>query len=60
VQWFSAAEFAIGLDWLARSQQQDGGWGVRWRNWCLAATTEWRGWATVQALLTLRRFGRLC
>jgi hypothetical protein len=58
-QWFTDAEFAAGLDWLAGSQRQDGCWTVRWRDWCPAATAEWRGWATVQALLTLRTFGRL-
>jgi hypothetical protein len=47
------------LDALAARQQEDGGWTVNWTIWTPAAGLEWRGWATVHALATLRAYGRL-
>jgi Prenyltransferase and squalene oxidase repeat len=47
------------LDALAAAQQEDGGWTVNWQIWTPAAGLEWRGWATVHALTTLRAYGRL-
>jgi hypothetical protein len=47
------------LDALAARQQEDGGWTVNWTIWTPAAGPEWRGWATVHALSTLRAYGRL-
>jgi hypothetical protein len=47
------------LDALERAQQDDGGWRVAWGDWNAAATVEWRGVATVNALSLLRDNGRL-
>lgn len=47
------------LDALAARQQEDGGWTVNWTIWTPAAGLDWRGWATVHALSTLRAYGRL-
>jgi hypothetical protein len=56
-QWFSDAEFTRGLDFLTGEQDAAGGWPVRWANWSPGVFREWRGPATVKALLTLRTFG---
>jgi hypothetical protein len=42
------------LDALADRQCDDGGWDVNFTPISPAATAEWRGWATLQALLVLR------
>ena len=47
------------LDELAAQQHDDGGWTVDFASYSPAATLEWRGYATVGALLTLKRSGRL-
>src|SRR5690606_13524088 len=47
------------LDALAARQLPDGGWAVDFASFSPAAALEWRGQATVQALLTLHRAGRL-
>jgi len=47
------------LDALAARQRPDGGWPVNFAPISAAATAEWRGWATVHALLVLRAAGRL-
>jgi hypothetical protein len=47
------------LNALAAAQQPDGGWTFNWTAWNPAASLEWRGWITVEALLTLRAYGRL-
>jgi hypothetical protein len=47
------------LDALEQAQQEDGGWTVAWPAWNPAASIEWRGIATVEALKTLRANGRL-
>lgn len=47
------------LDALEQAQQDDGGWHVPWGDWNPAATVEWRGVATVNALKTLRANGRI-
>jgi hypothetical protein len=47
------------LDALEQAQDDDGGWHVPWGDWNPAATLEWRGVATVNALKTLRANGRL-
>jgi hypothetical protein len=58
-RWFSDAEFDQALDHLAATQAEDGGWSVSWLMWTPAVEPEWRGWATVRALRTLRSFNRL-
>jgi hypothetical protein len=47
------------LDALERAQDTDGGWHVPWGDWNPAASIEWRGVATLNALKTLRANGRL-
>jgi hypothetical protein len=47
------------LDRLEAEQHEDGGWDVDWAHWSPAGVLEWRGWATVRALRTLRANGRL-
>lgn len=46
------------LDRLAAGQQPDGGWTVDFASYSPAAAPEWRGYATVGAILTLQRAGR--
>jgi hypothetical protein len=47
------------LDALADGQQDDGGWVFTWAAWNPAVAWEWRGMVTVEALKTLRAYGRL-
>ncbi|MDK3255178.1 hypothetical protein [Blastococcus capsensis] len=47
------------LDRLAAAQQPDGGWSVDFDSYSPAATLEWRGHSTVQALVLLRANGVL-
>jgi hypothetical protein len=47
------------LDRLAGAQQPDGGWPVDFDSYSPAATLEWRGHRTVQALILLKANGRL-
>jgi hypothetical protein len=47
------------LDRLIADQQEDGGWALTWEPPGAAATIDYRGVVTVQALRTLRAYGRL-
>ncbi len=47
------------LEALAAAQQEDGGWQFNWLAWNPAAALEWRGIVTIEALVTLRAYGRL-
>lgn len=47
------------LDGLAGRQLDDGGWTVDFASFSPAAALEWRGYATVHAVATLQRAGRL-
>jgi hypothetical protein len=47
------------LERLAAEQQPDGGWRVDFASYSPAATLEWRGHSTVQALILLRANGVL-
>jgi hypothetical protein len=47
------------LQRLADAQLPDGGWSVDFESYSPAATLEWRGYRTVQALLVLRENGLL-
>ena len=47
------------LDALAAKQKPDGGWDFNFESWTPITRPEWRGWVTVEALLTLRENARL-
>ncbi|MGO8950301.1 MAG: hypothetical protein ACLQUY_22105 [Ktedonobacterales bacterium] len=55
---FSDTVIEAHLDALAASQQEDGGWPFNWLAWNPAAALEWRGVVTIEALVTLRAYGR--
>jgi hypothetical protein len=46
------------LDELAAAQKPDGGWDFTWAAWNPAVAFEWRGMVTLNALTTLRAYGR--
>ncbi|MEU6995030.1 hypothetical protein ABZ953_30795 [Streptomyces sp. NPDC046465] len=56
--WFTDAEMERSLDFLAGEQQEDGGWPVRWRQWAPGTALESRPIVTIEALRTLRAYGR--
>ncbi|MFE3857428.1 hypothetical protein ACFXPN_40615 [Streptomyces griseorubiginosus] len=56
--WFTDDEMARSLDFLAAEQQEDGGWPIRWRPWAPTTALEARPMVTIQALHTLRAYGR--
>lgn len=58
-QWFSDEELSRCLDGLARAQEDDGGWPIRWLAWSPVSKTEWRPCATIDALLRLRSYSWL-
>lgn len=47
------------LDALSAKQKDDGGWDFAFPAWTPITRFEWRGWVTVDALLTLHANGRL-
>ncbi|MFE9771559.1 hypothetical protein ACFYOV_07800 [Streptomyces sp. NPDC005931] len=57
--WFRDEEMERSLDHLAAEQREDGGWPVRWRQWAPAPVLEARPVVTIEALSTLRAYGRL-
>lgn len=56
---FEDAEIDNDLDSLAAAQANDGGWRINWDTITPAVEYEWRGWKTIEALTTLRAYGRL-
>ncbi|MEU0334684.1 hypothetical protein [Streptomyces sp. NPDC006193] len=56
--WFTDDEMTRALDHLAAEQQEDGGWPLRWRRWAPAPALEARSVVTIEALRTLRAYGR--
>ncbi|MFE5396658.1 hypothetical protein ACFQ9U_19130 [Streptomyces sp. NPDC056568] len=56
--WFTDDEMTRSLDFLAAAQDEDGGWPVRWRRWAPAPALEARPGVTLEALRTLRAYGR--
>jgi hypothetical protein len=58
-RWFTGEELERGLDHLEAQQQEDGGWPVNWRAWAPGTHLESRPVMTIEALLTLRAYGRL-
>ncbi|MEO3756630.1 hypothetical protein [Streptomyces sp. B6B3] len=57
-RWFSEAELERSVDMLAGQQQADGGWPVRRRAWPPGSAAVWRAMVTIEALRTLRAYGR--
>ncbi|MGA5410501.1 hypothetical protein ACPCSC_24950 [Streptomyces lavendulocolor] len=57
-RWFTDEEMSRSLDLLAAEQDDDGGWPIRWRRWAPGTALEWRPIVTVEALRTLRAYGR--
>ncbi len=55
---FSDEVIETHLDALAAAQQEDGGWQFNWLAWNPATALEWRGVVTLEALVTLRAYGR--
>ncbi|WP_127355150.1 hypothetical protein [Actinacidiphila soli] len=58
-RWFSESEIERSLDFLAAEQGEDGGWPIRWREWAPGTRLESRPIVTIEALRTLRAYGRL-
>ena len=56
---FSDEVIELYLEALVAAQQPDGGWTFNWPDWNALTGLEWRGAMTVDALLTLRAYGRL-
>lgn len=56
--WFTDEEMARSLDRLEGEQAEDGGWPVRGRQWAPGTALERRPVVTVEALRTLRAYGR--
>ncbi|MFD4600022.1 hypothetical protein ACFWPQ_18580 [Streptomyces sp. NPDC058464] len=56
--WFTDEEMTRSLDFLAAEQEADGGWPIRRRRWAPAAALEARPVVTIEALHTLRAYGR--
>jgi hypothetical protein len=51
---FTTDAVAADLVRLAGQQEADGGWTVDYQAYCPAAALEWRSYATIQAIATLR------
>ncbi|EGX61218.1 hypothetical protein SZN_04024 [Streptomyces zinciresistens K42] len=56
--WFTEAEISRSLDHLAGEQREDGGWPSRRQRWAPGVGLEARPMATIDALRTLRAYGR--
>jgi hypothetical protein len=56
---FTDEIIATHLAALIARQQPDGAWPISWPPVSPACEIEWRGWLTVEALLTLRAYGAL-
>jgi hypothetical protein len=57
--FFTDEQIDAHLDRLAAGQQEDGGWPITWDPPSEASRSEWRAIWTIDALLTLRAYGRL-
>jgi hypothetical protein len=56
---FDDRVIADNLDALVARQEPDGGWTISWPPLSPLVELEWRGFVTVEALKTLRAYGRL-
>ena len=56
---FSDALLAVHLEHLLHTQEEDGGWPLTWTPPGPGAAQEWRGILTLEALVTLRAYGRI-
>ncbi|MFF7261519.1 hypothetical protein ACFZCL_14715 [Streptomyces sp. NPDC008159] len=56
--WFTDEEMSRSLDFLESEQRDDGGWPIRWRQWAPGTALESRPIVTIEALRTLRAYGR--
>ena len=56
---FGEDQLQADLDALEAEQRADGGWMFTWVAWSPVAEAEWRGVVTIEALKTLRAYGRL-
>lgn len=58
-RWFTDEELARDLDALVAGQREDGGWTFPWSVWTPVVEHEWRSIVTIEALRTLRAYGRI-
>jgi hypothetical protein len=58
-RWFTSDEMATGLDHLAATQQEDGGWRISWRRWAPTTESEARPGVTIECLRILRDWDAL-
>lgn len=56
--WFTDEEMERSLDRLTGEQREDGGWPTRRHRWAPGIALETRPMATIEALRTLRAYGR--
>ncbi|MEU6805663.1 hypothetical protein [Streptomyces neyagawaensis] len=56
--WFTDEEVSRSLDFLESEQRDDGGWPIRWPQWAPGTALENRPIVTIEALRTLRAYGR--
>ena len=56
---FKPEDIEANLDVLIADQQEDGGWNITWPATSPTCELEWRGWVTLEKLLTLKANGRL-
>ena len=57
-RWFTDEEMERSLDISRPSSSEDGGWPVNWRQWAPGTALEARPIVTIEALRTLRAYGR--
>jgi len=58
-QLFDDETIDVHLSALAGQQAADGGWPINWETVSPMCELEWRGWKTLEALVTLRAYGRI-
>lgn len=56
---FQEKEIKANLDLVQAEQQADGGWNITWPTVSPSCELEWRGWATLDKLILLRKNNRL-